>query len=214
MTRRCAKGDVTNGIVRWGAGAAMLIAVGALTTACASTHSASFLTPTSHTMLTDRNPVPPGQRFAIMLAPVVSGTATPITLQSVHLTGAGVGSVVRVISVSAGPDRPPGQATPEGTFDSEPPVWHVDGQRCIVQRLEPLHGLVLQHAQEVRLYVVLQALRPGRLQNTGYQVTYTVNGTTYTQDIPVGYTTWVRAGVSPRKPEPPERACISHSHLL
>jgi hypothetical protein len=172
----------------------------------------SFLRPTYGSMLTDRNPVPPGQRFAIMLVPVTSQSARPVELQTVRLTGTGIGTVAKVVSVSAGPDVP-GHATPTTTFVTDPPVFLFEGH-CLVQRLEPFDHLVVHQGQDVRLYVVLQATQPGRLRTTGYQLTYTVNGTTYTQDLPVGYTTWVRKGVPPRAPHPQERACLSHSHLL
>jgi hypothetical protein len=163
--------------------------------------------------LVDRNYVPPGQRFAIMLVPLSTLSDTPVRLESVWLTGSGIGSVIKVVSMSLAPEQPSGHAVPETTYLSDPPVWNFE-HRCLVQRLEPFHGVVLHKGQVVRVYVVLKARQRGKFDNTGYHVTYQAKGTTYTQDLDVGYTTWVRHGVPRRTPHPSERSCFSLTHRL
>jgi hypothetical protein len=164
-------------------------------------------------MMTDRNFVSPGERFALMLVPLSPVSPAVVRIRSVQLTGTGIGSVVKVVSIQAGPEQPARTVTPETTYVTDPPVFDY-GHRCSVQRLVPIDGLVLHLGQAARVYVVLQAKQTGEFHNTGYHVTYEVNGTTYTQDLPVGYTTWVKDGVPPRAPHPQERRCLSLTHRL
>lgn len=204
---------VSRRVAQW---ATLVLTVLLVVTGCGhspGTRSGAFLRPVFGSMLTDRNFVSPGERFAIMLAPLSPASPAAVRIRSVQLTGSGIGSVMKVLSISAGPEQPARTATPETTYVTDPPVFRY-AHRCSVQRLLPIDGLVLHQGQTAHVYVVLQAERTGELRNTGYTVTYEVNGSTYTQSLPVGYTTWVRDGVPPRAPHPQERACLARTHRL
>lgn len=173
----------------------------------------AFIRPVYGSVMTDRNFLSPGERFAIMLVPLSLASPAVVRIRSVQLTGTGVGSVVKVVSIQAAPEQPARTATPETTYVTDPPVFDYR-HHCLVQRLEPIDGLVLHRGQAVHVYVVLEAEQVGELHNTGYLVTYEANGSTYTQSLPVGYTTWVKDGVPPRAPHPEERPCLSRTHRL
>jgi len=84
-----------------------------------------------------------------------------------------------------------GKVTPDGlpggAYETDPPVEWTGPGECNQELLVPLHGFRLAAGGLARVWIVVQAARPGRFAITGHLVRYTQAGTRYRQLIPTGY---------------------------
>jgi len=133
-------------------------------------------------------PLKPGTQLGLLDVDLVNRSHLPITLDSVTGTGHGLGTVIRVVEVKIAPAHGNGSTdTPGGGYETDPPVWWVGHGTCLKQAMVPLHGFRLAPHGLARVWIVVQAARPGRFVITGHLVRYTQGGTFYQQLIPTGY---------------------------
>ena len=170
-------------------------------------------------------PLPVGQQLVIIVAPLVNLSDSPVTVTRVRMLGSGVGTTIRVLEMKAvltGTGRPVVPAG--GEFHTDPPVIDfVQPAGCHRAVVRPLSGAVLAPdvageqlapAQWVRVLVRFEAASPGKVKNTGYDVTYREGGQPYHQVIPEGWRLTVERGVPPQHIAAYERGCLHLSHLL
>jgi len=79
-----------------------------------------------------------------------------------------------------------------GAYETDPPVIWAGPGRCDQELLVRLRGFRLAAHSLARVWMVVQAARPGRFAITGHLVRYSQAGTRYQQLIPEGYQGTVR----------------------
>ena len=131
-----------------------------------------------------------------------------------EVSGAGVGSVVRVRHIAIVPWGKGGNGLPDTIYQTYPPAGTLPGRGCVRQTLLPVSGYVLQPRAKARALVLIRVERPGRLNFHTNSVSYSSGGHNYTQKIDRGIE--LRA-VSHGKPHPissDERTCLSITRAL
>lgn len=133
-------------------------------------------------------PLKPGEQLGLLDVDLVNRSHVPITLDSVRGIGRGLGTVIVVVEVKVAPAHGNGSTdTPGGAYQTDPPVYWISKRTCNKQMMVPLHGFRLAPGGLARVWIVVQAARPGRFAITGHLVRYTQGGTLYQQLIPTGY---------------------------
>jgi hypothetical protein len=137
------------------------------------------------------------------------------TQQSVSFPGRGVGSVIRIVQVEIGPSIagkiPRSQITkgvPGGAYQTDPPVaWWAPTRSCGRQVLDPVRGYVLPPRGIARVWVVIEASRPGRYK-FGHVLHYVQAGHQYQEVVQEV----VHGRVDPHAPyipvDPTEQYCL------
>jgi len=111
-----------------------------------------------------------------------------LVLNSIRLTGPGIGTVAWVVEVKVAPLRSGyhhflEMAVPGGGYLTDPPV-NLVGKGCHKQALFTVSGYRLTPGSQVRIYIVLRTLKPGKYSLPHQVVYYTQNGVQYKQAIP------------------------------
>jgi hypothetical protein len=134
-------------------------------------------------------PLKPGTQLGLLDVDLVNRSHSPITLVSISGIGRGLGTVIRVVEVKIAPAHGNGSKdAPGGAYETDPPVYWVGKGTCLKQAMVPLHGFRLAPGALARVWIVVQAARPGRFAVTGHVVRYAQGRTLYRQLIPTGYT--------------------------
>jgi hypothetical protein len=137
-------------------------------------------------------PLKPGTQLGLLDIYLQNRSQSPITIDSVRGIGRGLGTVIKVAEVKIAPARGAGgKVTPDGVgggaYATDPPVMWTGPGKCNKEQLVPLHGFRLPPAGLARVWIIVQAARPGRFAITGHLVRYTQGGTPYQQLVPTGY---------------------------
>jgi hypothetical protein len=137
-------------------------------------------------------PLKPGTQLGLLDVYLQNRSRLPITIDSVTGVGRGLGTVVKVAEVKIAPARrADGQAIADGVgggaYATDPPVMWTGPGKCDEGVLVDLHGFRLPARSLARVWIVVQAARPGRFAITGHLVRYTQQGRLYRQLIPEGY---------------------------
>jgi hypothetical protein len=130
-----------------------------------------------------------GSQLGLLDVDLVNRSHSPITLESIRGIGRGLGTVIRVVEVKIAPAHGNGSTdVPGGAYETDPPVYWAGEGTCAKQTMVPLHGFRLEPGGLARVWIVVQAARPGRFAVTGHIVRYAQDGTPYRQLVPTGYT--------------------------
>jgi len=137
-------------------------------------------------------PLRPGTQLGLLVVYLQNRSRSPITINSVRGLGRGLGAVIKVVEVKIAPARgADGKAVPDGvpggSYQTDPPVFWTGPGACNEERLVRLRGFRLAAGGLARVWIVVQAARPGRFAISGHLVRYTRGGTAYQQLIPEGY---------------------------
>ncbi len=163
-------------------------------------------------------PLKPGDEVGMLFVDLDNSSNSPLSLRSVSFPGRGVGTVIRIVQLEIGPSIagkiPPSQITkgvPGGAYRTDPPVaWWAPTRTCGRQVLDPVRGYVLPPRGIARVWVVLQAARPGRY-SFGHVLRYTQGGRQYQEVV----REVVRGRVAPHAPYIPvdatEKYCLSRA---
>src|SRR5215467_12163525 len=122
-------------------------------------------------------PLRPGTQLGLLVVYLQNRSRSPITINSVRGLGRGLGADSKAV-----PDGVPG-----GAYQTDPPVFWTGPGACNEERLVRLRGFRLAAGGLARVWIVVQAARPGRFAISGHLVRYTRGGTAYQQLIPEGY---------------------------
>lgn len=138
---------------------------------------------------TGDKPIRPGFEIGLLDDLLDNSSNSTLVIESVSLSGPGIGTVVRPIQVEIAPLRFGRSdyelnATPGALYQTDPPV-NFAGSRCYRQALFPVKGFRMTPGSQARIWIVLQALRPGRWVIPVRVVNYTVGGVMYRQNDPV-----------------------------
>jgi len=134
----------------------------------------------------------PGMEFGWLYLYLDDTSKSALVLNSLRISGPGIGSVARVVEVKVAPLRSGYHhiygltGTPGGTYQTDPPVF-LDGGECHKQALFPVPGHRLTPGSEVRIYVVLRAARPGKYAVRHQVLYFTQNGVRYQQTFPIRF---------------------------
>jgi hypothetical protein len=137
-------------------------------------------------------PIRPGMEFGWLYLYLDDTSKSALVLNLLRISGAGIGTVARVVEVKVAPLRSGYHrvhdltGTPGGTYKTDPPVV-LDGGQCHKQALFPVPGHRLTPGSEVRIYIVLRAARPGNYAVQHQVVYYTQNGVRYRQAFPIRF---------------------------
>jgi hypothetical protein len=137
-------------------------------------------------------PLKPGTQLGLLDVYLQNRSHSPITIDSVRGMGRGLGTIIKVVEVKIAPARGvDGKAVPDGVgggaYETDPPVMWTGPGKCNEELLVRLHGFQLAAGGLARVWIVVQAARPGRFAVTGHLVRYTQGGTLYQKLVPEGY---------------------------
>jgi hypothetical protein len=161
--------------------------------------------------------IPPGSRVGWLGLFLKNVSDAPLFIERVEPNGRGIGTVIRTVKMQASPNLGYGSGSVHaiwgGIFSTDPPVAYIGGI-CHSPKLLPLQGFRLSPGQEMRVWMVLEAVGPGRYRVPSHTVTYRQDGATYQQVVPVGYEGKVEPGAEPRRPDSSERPCLDQTTVL
>jgi hypothetical protein len=161
----------------------------------------------------------PGWEYGYLFGDADNISHSTLTIDSVSLRGAGVGTVIALPDVRIAPQfGKPGTWVSSTNYLTDPPV-EVGPDGCQKQALYPVKGYRLAPGKAFLIWIVVRALKPGRWNIPAQVVTFTENGGTYTHSFPIRYWGTVKtdAHVSPRLvPGDEEAQCVKpeKSHYL
>jgi hypothetical protein len=160
-------------------------------------------------------PLPPGTRYGLLFLFLENRSDSAVAILDVELRGTGLDREVRVIRTDAMRSRGGRGSLPSGTYLTDPPAWYSSDERaCHVGRLEPLAGFVLGPQGEMRVWLVVELVRPGTYEITGFTVRYRLGDSVGHQTLPTGFEGVVKEGATEVKLEPDERRCLSETTLI
>ncbi len=199
-----------------GAAAAIVVASVALAAACdaPATHTAKGTALVRGTVFTfGLAPIRPGTQLGLLFASLSNRTQSPVVVNSVTLTGQGLGSVIKLVEVKIAPFETGRRGTPGGAFEVYPPTaYWVGTGTCNQQVLVAVRGFRIPPKGQARVWFRIQGTGPGVFHVKGDVVHYRTNGVSYRQLIPTGY----KGSVSKHAPfapiSPEQRRCIKRMH--
>jgi len=133
-------------------------------------------------------PLKPGAELGLLIVGLHNRSRSPIAISSVTLVGQGVGTVIKALEIKIAPATTGNNSAPGGAYEVSPPAayWGATGS-CTRQPLVPLRGFRLAPRALARVWVVIQAARPGQFHVRAHLVRYRQHGISYQQLIPTGY---------------------------
>jgi hypothetical protein len=129
-------------------------------------------------------PIKPGTELGWLYLYLDDTSKSPLVLNSLKISGPGIGTVARAVEVKVAPLRSGYHhyhvmdAIPGGTYQTDPPV-NPGGKGCHKQALFPVAGHRLTPGSQVRIYIVLRYLRPGKFSVRHQVLYYTQQGIRY-----------------------------------
>ncbi len=167
----------------------------------------------------DVQPLPPGAKLGFLADYVQNKSGAPLTIDSASIErGLGIGTTARIVQVKIAPITADRHAVPGSVYVTDPPVvlfgpgWR-GAPGCHVQVLRPPAGYRVAPGARIRIWVVLQALRPGRYIVPAHVLDYAQRGTRYRQVVALSY----HGSVSPHAGFPAvdlEKGCLDKTKLL
>ena len=133
--------------------------------------------------------VPPGTEIGLLYLFLQNNSNATIALNSVRISGPGIGSVVRLVQMDIAPLRNGRHhvlpsSVPSSQYPTDPPVFWEHGH-CRKQALFPVRGFRMTSGSIAWLWVVLRAIKPGKWKIPLHTISYTINGAKKTQNIPI-----------------------------
>jgi hypothetical protein len=150
----------------------------------------------------------PGAEIGVFDVMVENRSSSSVTFTGVQIGGKGFGSVVRVVELRAAPVRGGRFAMPGGGYNVNPPAIGRTRADCVVQALFTLSGYRLAPRQTLRLWEVLEGVRPGSYSNNGLTITYSSSGDAYSEFIATGVSGKVSTSAKPLGVDPSQRPCV------
>jgi hypothetical protein len=164
----------------------MFIAVAALSVACGSggIQSGTAFAQEVYTSI-GAKAIRPGTELGLLYYDFENTSNSTVVIDSVGITGPGIGTVVRPVQVMMAPMRSGWHhyelhSTALALYTTDPPV-NFEGKGCRKQALVPVKGFRMTPGSEARVWVVLRALRPGRWVIPQHVLYYTQGGVRYRQ---------------------------------
>ena len=111
-----------------------------------------------------------------------------MVLDSIGLSGPGIGTVVRPVQIEVAPlrygyHRLEPDSVPSSLYEVTPPVFY-EHSRCRKQLLVAVSGFRMAPGSQAWVWIVLRALRPGRYTIPYHVVNYSADGVRYSERIP------------------------------
>jgi len=158
-------------------------------------------------------PIRPGTELGWLYLYLDNTSKSALVITAVGVRGPGVGTVVRPVEVKVAPLRSGFHhyyilnGTPGGQYMTDPPV-NIGGKGCHKQALFPVRGYRMTPGSQVRIYIVLRALRPGRYAVPFQVIDYTQHRVRYRQSMPVRF--WGSVADNARRipMDPAEAVCV------
>jgi hypothetical protein len=165
---------------------------------------------------TGDKPIRPGTEIGLLDVYLENGSDSTVVISSVGIRGPGIGTVIRPVEVKIAPlrfgrHRYEKNATPSSLYTSDPPVVFY-GTGCHRQALFPVRGFRMTPGSQVRVWIVLRALRPGKWVIPRHVIYYSVGGTRYQQAIPLREYGSVTAHATYIPPERAQVQCMNQEH--
>ena len=136
-------------------------------------------------------PIRPGFETGLLDLFLENTSNSTLVLDSVGLSGPGMGTVMRPVTVEIAPQRfgrhtyiPEQNFVPEGLYTVTPPVVFL-GNRCEKQTLVSVKGFRMTPGSQARVWIVLRAMRPGKWVIPFHVIYYTVAGVRYREAVPL-----------------------------
>jgi hypothetical protein len=141
----------------------------------------------------------------------LDGASEAVVIDSIRMSGPGMGTVARAIEVKVAPlrigyhDYP--DATPGGLYFTDPPVIAAHGG-CEKQELFAPHGYRMVPGSRARIYFVLRYLRPGKYSIKRQVIYYTQHGVRYKQTFNITFHGSVAYDAPPFEVDSAEAKCV------
>jgi xanthosine utilization system XapX-like protein len=126
-----------------------------------------------------------GTEIGVLFTLLYNHTHAPITIDAITLVGRGLGTVVRPVLTQIAWGKP-GASVPQSGYVENPPVTLTAGG-CTAQALRPVAGYRLQPGDDIAVWQIMLALRPGRYNISSHLITYTQDGSRYQELITQGF---------------------------
>jgi hypothetical protein len=161
---------------------------------------------------TGAKPIRPGTEIGLLDLYLDNGTSSTVVINSIGISGPGAGTVIRPVKVEIAPLRfgrrnYEKNAVPSALYSTDPPVFFY-GRKCHKQALFPAKGYRMTPGSQVRVWIVLRALRPGKWVIPDHVVNYAADGTRYRQVIPLREHGSVAAHATYIPPDWAEAKCV------
>jgi hypothetical protein len=127
----------------------------------------------------------PGWEYGYLYDGGTNISHSTLTIDSVSLTGPGVGTVVALHDIRLADASRPNVG--QGNYAEDPPVFGFNAHSCQKQALVPVKGYRVRPGGHFFLWLVVRALKPGRWRLPQQVFIYTENGGTYTHAFPIQY---------------------------
>jgi hypothetical protein len=134
-------------------------------------------------------PIRPGFELGLLYVLLENTSGTTLVVNSVGISGPGIGTTVRPVQVEIAPLRfglhqgEPNWA-PGGLYQVNPPAFFAGGI-CRRQALFPVPGYRMAPGSLARILVIVRAVRPGRWAIPVHVVNYTIQGVPYRQAMQI-----------------------------
>jgi hypothetical protein len=148
-----------------------------------------------------------------MIADLRNDSAKTIRLESVSVSGRGIGSTVAVLGMKVAPLFRGTHSTPGGVYETYPPAIFVE-HKCHVQKLLPVRGFQMAPNAEARLHVLMRSDTVGRFRVDHHIITYRIGWQLQKQVFPVGLIGSVAATAAPAPVDRGERRCSGLTTIL
>jgi hypothetical protein len=172
--------------------------------------SGSALAPEVYTSI-GAKAIRPGFEIGLLYYDFENTSSSALTIDSVGISGPGIGTVVRPVQIKIAPLRygyhhyePHSVAA--ALYTTDPPV--LMEKNCRVQALFPVRRFRMAPGTDVRVWVVLRARRPGHWAIPRHVIYYTQDGSSYRQAEPLRAYGLVTAKAAYIPPDYGEAACV------
>jgi hypothetical protein len=175
---------------KWVARALARAVVGVLGAGCGSGSGSAQGNAFAQEVLTSigAKAIRPGTEIGLMYYDFENVSSSTVVIDSIGISGPGIGTVVRPVQVMMAPLRYgwhhyEAHSAPLALYSTDPPVFKE--KACRRQALVPLKGYRMTPGSDARFWVVLRAIRPGRWVIPQHVLYYTQNGNKYRQAEPL-----------------------------
>lgn len=166
----------------------------------------------NYPLATGAKPVRPGTELGFLDLYLDNTSSSTVVLSSVGITGPGIGTVARLVQVKIAPLRfgrhtYEEDAVPSSLYSTDPPV-NFYGHGCHRQALFAVQGFRMTPGSQVRVWIVIRAMRPGTWTVPQHVIYYTVDGTRFRQPVPLREHGGVEVKAAYIPPDPAQAMCV------
>jgi hypothetical protein len=126
-----------------------------------------------------------GTEIGVLDTLLHNNSRAPVTIDAITLVGRGLGTVVRPVLTQIAWGKPHA-SVPQSAYVENPPVTLTAGG-CTAQALRPVAGYRLLPGDNIAVWQIMLALRPGRYNIGSHLITYTQDGNRYQELITQGF---------------------------